>query len=92
MKWGQSIWLQKQICQSEEIQPTDIAAIQYKSDIKDTNGKGLEVLWQPSRIHPMVVSYNVQRTESDSRLSINPLVAEEINDHWKRTVYMLYCM
>lgn len=31
MKWEQAIWLQIQKYQSEEIQSTDIAAIQYES-------------------------------------------------------------
>lgn len=48
--------------------------------MKDKEDKGLEVLWLRSRIHLMADSYHVQYTETDYLLSLNPLVAEEIND------------
>lgn len=65
MKWGQNIWLQNQMYRSEEIQPTNIAAIQYKSQtLKKKKDKGLEVLWLPNRIQPMKHSYNVKSSKS----------------------------
>lgn len=59
----------------------------WKSGIKIRKGKGLEVLWLPSRIHSVVFFYNLQYTGPDSLLNLHTVGAEDTNYHWKWSVY-----